>query len=331
MASPKEVLFLGATGYIGGTVLGRLLHHPRAHEFRVSALVRDPIKAEKLKAFGVTPVLGDLNLDLDLLETLGKDADVVFSINIPATNAILAGAKARFESTGRPTTYIHTSGAGAIADLTVHGTHKDGPTWDDLDEAQMATIEPTQLHRPIDLELLSADDEGYIKSYIILPTTVYGVASGPLVESGIQKPERGLLPPLIATALARGQAGMVGEGKNISHSIELRDIADLYITLYDDWLYFAENGVHELYQVGEIVARILFEHGKTESPVPTTFTQEEEDKYFPGLLASLIGCNVKCRANRARALGWRPTKSTSDFLACAEAVTTRYIAAAKVV
>jgi uncharacterized protein YbjT (DUF2867 family) len=61
-------------------VLGKLLHHPRTHEFRVSTLVRDTDKAEKLKVFSVTPVVGDLNLDLDLLEMLGKDVDVVFPI-----------------------------------------------------------------------------------------------------------------------------------------------------------------------------------------------------------------------------------------------------------
>jgi hypothetical protein len=61
-------------------VLGKLLHHPRAHEFGVSALVRDTDKAKKLKVFSVTPVVGDLNLDLDLLETLRKDVDVGFPI-----------------------------------------------------------------------------------------------------------------------------------------------------------------------------------------------------------------------------------------------------------
>jgi hypothetical protein len=51
------------------------------------------------------------------------------------------------------------SAVGVIAD-PVNGAHQDSPTWDDLDEVQMATIAPTQLHRPVDLELLHADDEG---------------------------------------------------------------------------------------------------------------------------------------------------------------------------
>ncbi|KAJ6554645.1 hypothetical protein B0H19DRAFT_151779 [Mycena capillaripes] len=344
MTSPKNILLLGATGYIGGTVLEKLLAHPcaRADEFKISTPVRDSAKAEKLKSFGVKPVVGDLTSDADLLETLAKDADVVFSIadssNLPGVKAILAGAKARFQATGRPTIYIHTSGAGAIADCAVHGMHGNSPTWDDFDEAQMATIEPSQLHRAVDLELLSADDEGYIKSYIILPTTVYGVANGPLVESGIQKPQTTLLPPLIAAALDRGEAGMVGAGKNVWQNVELRDLANLYVILYDTidadaatvahgraGLYFAENGAHELSQVSEIIARVLFEHGKAQSPVPTSFTSDEEGKFF-GPLASLIGSNAKCSANRARnMLGWRPTKTTRDFMACVREVTVSYV------
>ncbi|KAJ7723027.1 NAD-binding protein [Mycena olivaceomarginata] len=338
MSPSQNILLLGATalnyrgeqGTSEGTVLEKLLQHPLAADSKISTPVRDPVKAEKLKAFGVTPVVADFQYDLDMLKTLAKDADVVFSIadssNLPAAKAVLAGTKTRFELTGRQTIYIHTSGAGAIADCTVLGMHGNGPTWDDLDEVQMASIGPTQLHRAVDLEIFSADDEGH---YIIIPTTVYGVAIGPLVESGIQKPQTTVLPPLIAASLDRGQAGMVGDGKNVWQNVELRDVADLYIVLYDaiitdtttahgrSGLYFAENGTHELVQVGEIIARTLFEHGRGKSPKPTSFTTEEGVKYFGPL------------RNRARALGWKPTKTTSDFLACVRDVATSYASAGK--
>jgi hypothetical protein len=73
-------------------------------------------------------------------------------------------------------------------------------------------------------------------------------------------------------------------------------VADLYIVLYDaiitdtttthgrSGLYFAENGTHELVQVGEIIARTLFEHGRGKSPKPTSFTTEEGVKYFGPLV-----------------------------------------------
>ncbi|KAJ7690069.1 hypothetical protein B0H17DRAFT_1065455 [Mycena rosella] len=334
MSSPQKFLFLGATGYIGASILEKFLKHPRAAEFQISALVRDISKAEKLKAFGVTSIVGD-NSDLDLLQALAKDADVVISVaestNVPATKAALIGAKRHFEETGRPTIYIHTSGAGAIADCTVHGMHQDSPTYDDFDAAQMAMISPAQLHRPVDLELLCADDEGYIKSYIILPTTVYGVPKGPLADCGIQRLQNSLLTWLVPVSLARGQGGMVGEGRNIWQNVELDELADLYIILYnqiakDDQishgragLYFAENGAHQLSEVSAIIARTLFEHGKGQSPIPTPFTKDEETNMGP--MVMLIGSNAKCKASRARALGWQPTKSTSAFMESAREVT----------
>lgn len=59
-------------------MLARLLARPDASTFDITALVRSPEKAEKLKAFGVTPALGSLQ-DLGLLEDLASKAHVVFS------------------------------------------------------------------------------------------------------------------------------------------------------------------------------------------------------------------------------------------------------------
>ncbi|KAJ7627859.1 hypothetical protein DFH06DRAFT_1208945 [Mycena polygramma] len=338
-----NILLFGATGYIGGSVLEKLLTHPRSAEFQISVLVRDPAKAEKLKAFKVTPVVGDLNSDFELITALAKDADVVFSLadstNIPAEKAILAGAKARFETTKKRTTYIHVSGVGVIADLKVFGEHANSPVYDDMDAAQMAAISPNQPHRPVDLEILAADPDdsdedntGYIKSYIVLPTTVYGLATGRLVKAGIQKVNNGLLQPLIGVSLARGQGGMVGNGKNVWNSVEIDELAELFIILYDatvadpdlahghQGLYFAESGeAYELSDVYKIVARILFNNGKGKSAEPTSFTTEEMKEL--SWLGPLIGSNANCMASRARALGWNPKKTETDFIAFVKAFT----------
>lgn len=70
-------------------------------------------------------------------------------------------------------------------------------------------------------------------------------------------------------------------------------VADLYIILFSairanpdkvghgrDGYYFGENGEHILYDVGKEVGRALVALGKTSSDEPTTFTQEDLDKYF---------------------------------------------------
>lgn len=66
-------------GYIGGSVLLRLLNHPNAASFNITALVRSPEKAEKLKALGVNAVIGSHD-DPQLVEKLVSEADVVVAM-----------------------------------------------------------------------------------------------------------------------------------------------------------------------------------------------------------------------------------------------------------
>ena len=44
-----NIFITGATGYIGGAVLGHLLEHPERDTFRITALVRDAKKAATYK------------------------------------------------------------------------------------------------------------------------------------------------------------------------------------------------------------------------------------------------------------------------------------------
>jgi hypothetical protein len=60
-------------------------------------------------------------------------------------------------------------------------------------------------------------------TYIILPSTIYGIATGKLVDLGVQHSHSQQLPGLIKAALARGQAGMVGEGKNIWPNVNIEE------------------------------------------------------------------------------------------------------------
>lgn len=56
----------------------RLLAHPRAASFDITALVRSEDKAAKLRPLGVKTVIGSYN-DVDQLEDLASEADILFS------------------------------------------------------------------------------------------------------------------------------------------------------------------------------------------------------------------------------------------------------------
>ena len=80
----KEVLLIGATGFVGSAILNELLN--RGH--KVTAVVRDPAKLEG-KA-GVTAVKEDV-ANVDAIAALAKDKDAVISAYNPGwTNPDIA-------------------------------------------------------------------------------------------------------------------------------------------------------------------------------------------------------------------------------------------------
>jgi len=161
----------------------------------------------------------------------------------------------------------------------------------------------------------------------VLPSTIWGIATGALVEQGIQNPHSIQVPQNIRASLYRGRGGMVGEGKNIWPDVNIEEMADLYVVLFNaiqagnnpacghgrEGFYFGENGEHTLYEVAKAIAVALVQLGLSVDPEPSPFTKEEIDKYFNG--SSYLGTNSRCRGTRSRAIGWKPVKTKEDLLA----------------
>ncbi|KAJ7154106.1 hypothetical protein C8R46DRAFT_1118699 [Mycena filopes] len=326
MPGPKTSFFLtGATGYIGGSILTRFLAHPKADNFHFTVLVRNQKKADMFADLGVKAIVGS-HSDADLVEKLASEADVVIAAadcdDLGAAKATLAGLKKRHAASGVVPIFINT--VSVISD-NAKGEFPGDIVYDDSDVKQIQSIAPTQMHRDVDLAITEADAEGYIKSYIVLPSTIYGLATGLLVEIGVQNPHSQQIPSLISAALDRGRAGVVGKGKNLWPNVEIHELADLYVTLYDsivenpelghgwDGFYFGASGEHSLLDVGKAIGEALVSFGKSDTAEPTSFTQEELQKYFGG--SPYLGSNSRCKATRSLSIGWKPKKTTKDMLA----------------
>ena len=67
------------TGYVGGTVLYRLLNHPDAKTFEITTIVREEAKAKKLEPYSVKTVIGSFKTDLALLTQEVEKVHVVFN------------------------------------------------------------------------------------------------------------------------------------------------------------------------------------------------------------------------------------------------------------
>ncbi|KLO17101.1 NAD-binding protein [Schizopora paradoxa] len=330
--SKQKIFLTGATGFIGGAVLWRLLSHKDAKDFSFKVLVRSSEKAKLLcDKFGVEAVVGSL-ADLDKLEKFSEEADYVFAIadvdDLKAAQAVVKGLKNKFDKTGQKGILIHTSGTGVLADQAA-GLYTGEKVYNDANPDDIESLPLTQVHRPVDVAVIDAGKAGYAKTYIICPSTIYGVVSNPLVDAGIQNPHSIQIPQIIRAGIDRGQGGMVGLGENLWPNVWVDDVADLYIVLFDriradpegtpngrEGYYFGASGEHSLYDVCKKIAEVLAQKGKGQSAEPTTFTQADLDKYFDG--SAYLGSNSRCIAERSLSIGWKPKKSTPDFLASIE-------------
>ncbi|KAG1898945.1 uncharacterized protein F5891DRAFT_1190131 [Suillus fuscotomentosus] len=326
--SEKTHIFItGVTGYIGGSVLSALLSHPKAKSFQITVLTRSPDKVVPLNSLGVVAVVGS-NQDLDKLTEHARNSDVVFacadSDDLQAAKAILLGLKRRHDETGKVPILIHTSGTGVLADNAA-GNYATDKVYSDLDIPLIETLPKTQPHREVDIEVVAADEKGYVRTYIVLPSTIYGIANTSLVKLGIQNPYSIQIPSLIKAGIDRKQGGVVGKGLNLWPNVHINDIASLYITIFDaairgpgeaghgrEGFYFGENGEHRVGRISEVIAELLFEAKIGKSPEPTVFTEDELQKYFggPGL-----GSNSRARADRSKLIGWKPVHSVDSLWA----------------
>ncbi|KAF9002121.1 NAD(P)-binding protein [Cyathus striatus] len=311
MSTKINVLMLGVTGYIGGSSF---------------ALQRKQKNAttgyQRYRWFSLRSIVG---------EELAQENEVVFSLgdadNAIGIQAILKGLKKQFEQTGKAPILIHTSGTGVIATPGNGSPEESDNIYDDANVQQMAGISPAKIHRNIDLSIVAADTEGYVKACIVIPGTIYGIAKTKLTELGVQNAHLYAILRLINVSLDRGKVAIIGDGGNIWPHVSLEDMSRLYIQLYDSLVsdprtghgsegyYFGENGEYTLLEVSKKVGEALFELKKSDIPDPVPLSQDEIAKYFKGAKSSYISFNCRCRGNRSRAIGWTLTKAIGDFLA----------------
>lgn len=126
---------------------------------------------------------------------------------------------------------------------------------------------------------------GYIKSYIILPSTIWGIASGRMVDAKFQNPHSQQVPSLIKFAYARRAAGYVGAGMNVWPHISIDDGKRKRIILRQCSFDLSFIAVSNLYV--EIYRQVI--HESNEVPHgPSGFFNAENGKYQYKDLAQYI-------------------------------------------
>ena len=280
-----RIFLTGATGYVGSAVMDALLRN--GHD--VTALVRDPEKAELVSGRGVQPIIGELSKPTSYADA-AESADSIIHAAIESSKRMqtvdrqaidtLLGAAARRAASGRPACLVYTSMTWVLGE-TRHAT----------EETPVNPI-PLVAWRPDHEQIVLGAGRAGVRTVVIRPGVVYGGA-------------RGIVGDMLKDA-GNGLVRVVGTGQNRWACIYDRDLADLYVRVstLDDaaGIFHANDEADE--SVDDIVAAIS-QHAKVPPDVRHMPIDEARKKL--GAHADALALDQIVRSPRARALGWAPT------------------------
>ncbi|KAG0031383.1 hypothetical protein BGZ82_006992 [Podila clonocystis] len=322
--APLKVFITGITGYVRGAFFDQWVSKGNVrNNFSIRALVRSADVAENnILPLGVEPVIGSLD-DSDLLIRECANADIVLDFCKFRPSSFCQShpqGPQRAPSTRRtcPPNLDPPSGTGVLRDSTF-GYYASEDIYYDNNVQQLSTLAIEQLHRVMDLEMLSPFLVGRVDIYIVAPPTIYGYGTGPVNQNTIQ------IPMLVKASLKNGQAVQVGEGLNICNKVHVRDLSRFYILLLErslqeqqivgrdadnqgnkfpelpknqDTYWFAEDGEFTWGSIAQSIAREFVRLGINDSGKVQSISPEGEEGVFghkfcwpgPGFEFSMPGC-----------------------------------------
>ena len=162
-----RIFCTGVSGYIGGSVAVALV----AAGHNVSGLVRSEQSAALVRSFGIEPIRGVLD-DLEIVRTAAAQADAV--INAASADHEASAVTMLEALTGTGKAFIHTSGTSIV------GTQAAGRRVDDIfDETTPLKASSGSAARIALNTRIQGFKERNVRSVIICPSLIYGVAGGP--------------------------------------------------------------------------------------------------------------------------------------------------------
>lgn len=269
-----KILLTGGTGYIGSTILDRLID--AGHQ--VTAVVRNEKSSLKVQDSGANGVIGDLyNAQWLAAELAQHDAAIHTAAPDDGTaadldDAVIDAAISAFADTNRP--FVHTGGI---------WSYGDNSAIDESSALAPAAISAWRTER--ETRLL----ESGIRASVIQPALVYGRGQGiPTIISDAPRTEDGSLI-------------LVGSGDQHWTTVHVDDIADLYVLALEmapgGKSYIGANGDNPtVRELGEAVAERV-----------TAESDDSSRERLGSEFADALFLDQKASGDNARhTLGWSP-------------------------
>ncbi|KAF5363457.1 hypothetical protein D9756_000997 [Leucocoprinus leucothites] len=323
---PKpNLLFFGATGFVGSTLLMLMGRDPELKDqFHITALCRNSQqRLPELQKFypDLEVVEGTLESDAIIQEQTSK-ADIVInaasSDHIESVKSTLKGLeKYSAAHPGNPPIYIQCSGLGITSDNS-HGEHvdiDDIPAYVDIGFS-MNDVPPQNEHVAQDKLIVEAGTrkETPIRTMIVFPGWIFGV--GEAIQK-VTTPVR----IFVDMFLKLGYAGTWGEGHSRMGNIHVKDVASAMITVLKAALRGeADEGAEGFYfaisrqpmvtnrEIATTIGNLLYNKGLLQKTGSRAFPSEVTDP-MGEFGWSLLGASHIAYSHRLSRFGWKPTES----------------------
>ncbi|RDB31114.1 Uncharacterized protein C2A9.02 [Hypsizygus marmoreus] len=314
--SQVSLFLVGASGFVGGTILNSLLARDDRQRFDITILIRGEDRAALIREkLGLKTIVADLS-DRAAVLAAAENADVVINAanadHPEGAAAIVEGLKNRKAKTGKTGTYIHLSGTGALTD-SAEGEFADDKVYDDEHVEDIKAIPVDYVHRSCDVVVSNAGEAGDIRSYIVMPPLIYGRGTGPFHQTSVQ------IPALIRGALKLGQSCYYGKGLPLWNGVHVQDLTNLILLLLDDALsatpkapnggdgfYFCATDSYQWKQLAQEIGTRLHALGVIPTAETRSFTEKEASDVLGTWAGFAYGTNSRSKAIKAHKLGWKP-------------------------
>jgi len=319
MAAGK-LFITGATGFIGGSVLNKVIEtYP---ELEVTALLRSPSRAFADKYPAVKVAKGDFDA-FDVIAASAEAADVVIHTGDIDHSGC---AKAILHGLSKKTTrcfLIHLTGTGCISDereQTWEG-NCNPHVWNDIEEInEIYNLPDSAQHHVIDRWIQDASNDT-LKTVIICPPDIYGQSTA------IGNRATFMVPNYVEALLEHKEAFYLGKGENIRAVTHIDDVVSLFLLVIGECVkgggqlqfgkegfYFAVADGVQWKEVAEAVNKLGQEQGWLAKDSKTVSWDKAKLSSLlpedPGRVLYLWGSNSRAESARAKKLGWTPRAPT---------------------
>lgn len=239
-------------------------------------------------------------------------------------NSILPALKERHAKTGKTARILCIGGTSVTGDNAL-GLYTSEKIYSDMDPAVLFDPPSSIMNffKFLPTALVNADDEGYVKTYLISPPFVYGEVDNRFVRANIQNSHCWAWSMYINPAFSRGKAGFPGKGLNKFGCVHIDDLVDIFLLVLNaentaphgkEGIYFASPAEFTNKELATAIGEGLVALGKTSDPTPAAYTEEELKKFLPPPMDVILGNNARCSSERSYSIGWKPKYGSNATL-----------------